>query len=196
MQRSAGGAKSSTTAAGSARQSGRKRKLAEGVRSIDEGARREIEVRRLGALESDNYADTEDGKLEAGEDDEEYNPLKDEDEEETSRKKASLSRRKARAAAVAAAAATASQGGKLPRGMQRFNKPFLDILADDDPELYPPGSLPYSELSSLPSVKPSRHFCSVCGFEAPYTCVRCGSRFCSVRCGTIHGETRCLKWTV
>lgn len=43
---------------------------------------------------------------------------------------------------------------------------------------------------------PQRHFCSVCGFQAPYTCVTCGHRYCSVSCLESHRETRCLKWTV
>ena len=27
-----------------------------------------------------------------------------------------------------------------------------------------------------------------------YKCVRCGSRYCSKRCFTVHTETRCLKF--
>ncbi|KAK4762807.1 hypothetical protein SAY86_008575 [Trapa natans] len=63
-------------------------------------------------------------------------------------------------------------------------------------------------LESLPSHLPSylraavgppgstsrRHFCTVCGFIANYTCVRCGVRFCSCRCQNIHNDTRCLKF--
>lgn len=41
---------------------------------------------------------------------------------------------------------------------------------------------------------PRRHFCSVCGFEGKYTCVTCGSRFCSINCQGTHKETRCMKW--
>ena len=43
---------------------------------------------------------------------------------------------------------------------------------------------------------PQRHFCSVCGFRAPYTCVTCGHRYCTVKCLHTHRDTRCLKWTV
>lgn len=42
---------------------------------------------------------------------------------------------------------------------------------------------------------PQRHFCSVCGFKAPYTCVTCGNRYCSIPCLGTHRDTRCLKWT-
>lgn len=41
-----------------------------------------------------------------------------------------------------------------------------------------------------------RHFCSVCGFNAPYTCITCGMRYCSLQCMQTHRDTRCLKWTV
>lgn len=40
---------------------------------------------------------------------------------------------------------------------------------------------------------PKRHFCSACGFMAPYTCVTCGVRYCSLTCLTTHRDTRCLK---
>ncbi|RWS22275.1 zinc finger HIT domain-containing protein 1-like protein [Leptotrombidium deliense] len=43
---------------------------------------------------------------------------------------------------------------------------------------------------------PKRHFCCVCGFKAPYTCVTCGMRYCCVTCLKTHQDTRCLKWTV
>ncbi|XP_074593071.1 zinc finger HIT domain-containing protein 1 [Brevipalpus obovatus] len=40
-----------------------------------------------------------------------------------------------------------------------------------------------------------RHFCCVCGFAAPYTCIACGMRYCCVACLQTHKDTRCLKWT-
>lgn len=45
-----------------------------------------------------------------------------------------------------------------------------------------------------PSSVARRHFCTVCGFSSNYTCVRCGTRFCSTRCQNIHNDTRCLKF--
>jgi hypothetical protein len=47
-----------------------------------------------------------------------------------------------------------------------------------------------------PSTSSRRHYCSVCGSSANYTCVRCGTRFCSCRCQGIHNDTRCLKFVV
>lgn len=45
-----------------------------------------------------------------------------------------------------------------------------------------------------PTIISRRHFCTVCGDAANYTCVRCGVRFCSCRCQVIHNDTRCLKF--
>jgi hypothetical protein len=33
---------------------------------------------------------------------------------------------------------------------------------------------------------PARPFCAVCGFDGPYTCTRCGSRYCSRSCSDTH----------
>ena len=41
-----------------------------------------------------------------------------------------------------------------------------------------------------------RHFCCVCGFQAPYTCITCGMRYCCSSCLKTHKDTRCLKWTI
>lgn len=41
---------------------------------------------------------------------------------------------------------------------------------------------------------PKRHFCCVCGHTGKYTCITCGSRFCSINCQKTHKETRCMKW--
>jgi hypothetical protein len=71
-------------------------------------------------------------------------------------------------------------------------------------------SFPQANLEALPAHVPSyltasvgpprtasrRHFCQVCGFLAPYTCTRCGARFCSAKCQTVHNDTRCLKFVV
>lgn len=71
---------------------------------------------------------------------------------------------------------------------------FAQLLDDDSrrkPPNYASASAPPPEVFRLPK----RHFCSVCGFKANYTCVTCGMRFCCINCNSIHKETRCLKWT-
>jgi zinc finger HIT domain-containing protein 1 len=38
---------------------------------------------------------------------------------------------------------------------------------------------------------PNKKLCSICGDNAPGSCVRCFSRVCSVKCSNVHNETRC-----
>ena len=52
----------------------------------------------------------------------------------------------------------------------------------------------YLTAAAAPSVLPAKHLCTVCGFEGAYTCVRCGARFCSLRCLRPHEETRCIQF--
>lgn len=62
-------------------------------------------------------------------------------------------------------------------------------------EALPPNAPSYLRAAvGPPSVSARRHFCSVCGYIAPYTCPRCGARFCCARCQTLHNDTRCQKF--
>jgi zinc finger HIT domain-containing protein 1 len=83
-------------------------------------------------------------------------------------------------------------------GIEKWNKPLQQALDEDIARgLVKEGDAEsYSSIAARPSFRPSRKLCSVCGFEAPYTCSRCAVRFCSVRCGSVHEETRCLKFTL
>lgn len=83
----------------------------------------------------------------------------------------------------------------------------LAAMIDEDQRLNPDGPNYSSAAAPAPDrvtdassgkvlIKiPARHFCSVCGFKAPYTCITCGNRYCSVPCLGTHRDTRCLKWT-
>ncbi|KAI8987348.1 hypothetical protein BDF20DRAFT_258970 [Mycotypha africana] len=53
----------------------------------------------------------------------------------------------------------------------------------------------YQTCQVEPSMFPARKFCSVCGFQSTYKCLRCGMKYCSTKCLSTHLETRCLKWT-
>lgn len=83
-----------------------------------------------------------------------------------------------------------------PSGIQRLNKSLQQILLEESAHELPQGMVPYQLIAARPSSKPPRQFCSVCGYAAPYTCTRCAARFCSIPCGVVHDETRCLKFTV
>jgi zinc finger HIT domain-containing protein 1 len=52
----------------------------------------------------------------------------------------------------------------------------------------------YLSVAAKPSKFPTRFFCSVCGYNSKYQCTRCGLRYCSMRCGETHKETRCIKF--
>ncbi|KAI7858152.1 hypothetical protein BDC45DRAFT_565502 [Circinella umbellata] len=75
-------------------------------------------------------------------------------------------------------------------------KTNLNVLLEDARlELLSPNTPSYLTCSAEPSKYPPRHFCSVCGFQSSYKCLRCGMKYCSVKCLGTHQETRCLKWT-
>ncbi|XP_068244225.1 zinc finger HIT domain-containing protein 1-like [Palaemon carinicauda] len=76
---------------------------------------------------------------------------------------------------------------------QRFRKNF-PILLEEEQAICPEGPN-YLTVQAPPSKRPERHLCAVCGFLAPYTCIACGSRYCSIKCLNTHQDTRCLKWT-
>ncbi|CAN6674796.1 hypothetical protein TRVA0_065S00562 [Trichomonascus vanleenenianus] len=40
---------------------------------------------------------------------------------------------------------------------------------------------------------PPNKMCSICGYWGKVTCVRCGAKYCGIRCEATHRETRCLK---
>ncbi|CCI42802.1 unnamed protein product [Albugo candida] len=52
----------------------------------------------------------------------------------------------------------------------------------------------YLTAAAKPSTTPARHFCCICGYFASYSCTRCGSRFCRIKCGDQHKKTGCLKF--
>jgi len=72
---------------------------------------------------------------------------------------------------------------------QLLEEARLDLLLPSDP------SYLKAEMGP-PKAEAPRKFCSVCGFAGPYTCPRCGMRYCSRRCAGTHADTRCLRFTV
>ncbi|KAG8175511.1 hypothetical protein JTE90_009145 [Oedothorax gibbosus] len=77
---------------------------------------------------------------------------------------------------------------------QRFRKNFAALL-EDEAQFFTKDKTNYVTAQVPPSKYPPRKFCAVCGFKAPYTCVQCGTRFCSVKCYGVHQDTRCMKYT-
>ena len=90
-------------------------------------------------------------------------------------------------------------GMRKTRGMISGNargpKGFKDWLDEAELDSLPEGEPSYlTAAAGPPKTRSARKLCSVCGVFSNYTCTRCGTKFCSIRCHTVHSETRCLKF--
>ncbi|RWW53332.1 hypothetical protein BHE74_00040181 [Ensete ventricosum] len=84
---------------------------------------------------------------------------------------------------------------KALENAKKAPRTFIELLQEANLEALPPHVPSYLRAAvGPPSTSSRRHFCTVCGDAANYTCVRCGVRFCSCRCQVIHNDTRCLKF--
>ena len=64
-------------------------------------------------------------------------------------------------------------------------------------EEYEDKEVNYYTITAKSSIFPLRQcFCSVCGYIGNYSCTRCGSKFCSIKCNENHKETRCFKFSM
>lgn len=68
-----------------------------------------------------------------------------------------------------------------------FQALLEDPVNNSDVSQYNAAQVPVSRI-------PARNFCSVCGYRACYKCIVCGTKYCCIKCGETHSETRCLKW--
>lgn len=186
----------------------RKRKTAGRLQNIDAATLAEASNQRLDALENDNHAIDQEAQIHHGE--KEYNPLDgSEDDEEvvpTQRTKSTKKRRKSSAATTAAtrsknraarrrasAHAAPTTNGLPASSLSRWNMSLAKMLQEEEGLERPAGMPSYDDIAARPSTRPIRRFCAVCGYAAVYTCPRCASRFCSVRCGNVHEQMQCMK---
>jgi len=167
------------SASSGGRRSGRLRQLSKKVKTVDKEARLEAQTARLELLENDNYGAAAPTALDLQPDDEEYQQTEDADEGFAKKKRPKKDR------------LLLERAKKTQKYVRNLNK-LLEEL-QDSPDL---PAVNYFTTAALPSQKPSRHFCSVCGLLASYCCTRCGMRFCSVKCNETHKDTRCLKFTM
>ncbi|RZC91839.1 hypothetical protein C5167_021551 [Papaver somniferum] len=163
------------------RTSGRTRKVATkmvaALASTDN--RNQAALARLEALENDN-AGME--TVEANDDDEASLDDEDDDVGYGHKKQAKGTKRKTRQA-------------KALENAKKAPRTFAELLHEANLEAMPSHVPNYLKAAvGPPSSTCRRHFCTVCGFTANYTCVRCGVRFCSCRCQVVHNDTRCLKF--
>ncbi|XP_031271812.1 SWR1 complex subunit 6 isoform X2 [Pistacia vera] len=151
-------------------------KMAAALGSADN--RTQAALARLEALENDNAGIEH---VEINDDDDEAS-LDDDDEGYVQKRQSKGTKRKTRQA-------------KALEDARKAPRTFLELLHEANLESLPPHIPSYLRAAvGPPSSTSRRHFCTVCGFTASYTCVKCGMRFCSIRCQTIHDDTRCLKF--
>mmetsp|Transcript_10974 Transcript_10974/g.14927 ORF Transcript_10974/g.14927 Transcript_10974/m.14927 type:complete len:175 (+) Transcript_10974:75-599(+) len=163
------------------RVSQRKRQVSHSLRKVDEHTRKQLAAARLDALENDNLAPDM-----VGADDSDDYQLSSEDDG-----LGSLGGRKKKKVAKKAGRALQRRGAiNRSRGAKSFSVLLEEAEVEDLPS---PNYL--TAAASPPVAYPPRFFCSICGFTAPYTCVRCGARFCCRKCSLIHCDTRCMKFT-
>ncbi|KAJ8499356.1 hypothetical protein OPV22_009908 [Ensete ventricosum] len=150
-------------------------KMAAALASADN--RTQAALARLESLENDN-AGAE--NMEINDDDDAS--LDDDDQAYVQKKQTKNMKRKTRQA-------------KALENAKRAPRTFMELLQEANLEALPPHVPSYLRAAvGPPSTSSRRHFCTVCGDAANYTCVRCGVRFCSCRCQVIHNDTRCLKF--
>ncbi|KAG2672983.1 hypothetical protein I3760_13G068100 [Carya illinoinensis] len=139
--------------------------------------RAQAALARLEALENDN-AGME--TIEINEDDD--TSLDDEDQVYMHKRQSKGTKRKTRQA-------------KALENARKAPRTFAELLHEASLETLPSHVPSYLRAAvGPPSSTSRRHFCTVCGYAASYTCVKCGMRFCSCRCQNIHNDTRCLKF--
>lgn len=162
------------------------RKVSQRMAVVGEAERQQALAARLDALERDNYQVEE--AFGEGSDDEEFHLQGELDEDDEvgggSRKK---KKRKVDGGMRKTRGMIADKT-KGPRGFREWlDEAELDQAPVDLPTYLSVAAGP--ERTAAP-----RHYCSVCGDSSKYTCTRCGSRYCTIRCYGVHADTRCLKF--
>ncbi|TKY47209.1 SWR1 complex subunit 6 [Spatholobus suberectus] len=133
-------------------------KMAAALASADN--RTQAALARLDALENDNAG----FEIADANNDDDDASLDDEDQVYIQKKQSKGTKRKTRQA-------KALEARRAPRT-------FLELLHEANLESLPPHVPSYWKAAvGPPSSTSRRHFCTVCGFSANYTCVRCGMRF-------------------
>ncbi len=191
MMQSSDGAPPSQSGAGEQRlKSSRQRHIAQALRKVDDAGRDAATRARLDALERDALPDDDEANN-GGDDDEEFvveEPKLDGAMTKIVAKKKTSSKKGGKGRATRDR--ESNKGAASAKTMRTFNQ-LLEANALDEA---PVGIPTYTTIAAgPPSSGAPRKFCSVCGFPSPYTCSRCGMRFCCRKCNQIHSETRCLK---
>jgi hypothetical protein len=71
---------------------------------------------------------------------------------------------------------------------QKRERRFLDTFLLEEAER--PGET-FLSITAPKSRYPPRKICRICLTTAPYVCVACGSRYCSIHCRDVHKDVAC-----
>lgn len=176
----------------------RKRKVSSRLKSIDADAAAEARNTWLDTLEDDNHQAEQEAAL--LQNDDEYlieggtnlDNL-DDDEEGSAFRPTSRKKRRSSTKERALRRRDDEAGGVGGGGIEKWNMSLTRMLQEEEGMERQKGMVGFQEITAKPSKRPVRPFCAVCGYQAAYTCRRCASRFCSLRCGDVHQQTQCLK---
>ncbi len=81
-------------------------------------------------------------------------------------------------------------GGTSRRYGQKREKRFLDAFLLEESERK---GETFISITAPKSRYPVPKLCRICLASAPYTCLGCGVRYCSIRCREIHKDTTCTQ---
>lgn len=164
------------------RRTGRTRKVSQRVATVSVADKEQVATARLAALEGDGRIQETFGQ----DSDDEFQVQASDQEPELGE-----SKRKRKGKSKHASRKTRSRAGE-----SRGQKTFAVLLAEADLSTDPEGPPSYITAAVGPALNCApRKWCSVCGFAAPYSCVRCQTHYCSRKCYAVHSDTRCLKFT-
>eukprot|EP01035_Chromulina_nebulosa_P019448 gene19448-25329_t len=155
----------------SKRSSTRVKTISKSMRYIDNETRRDYKDRRILQLEADNYIEGLD--LTTGVDIDDNDNSDDETNKKNKRKTNSANKNK--------------WSNRKIKTLERI------IVEQGYHESDPYNNPNYLTIIAEPSIFPPKHFCSVCGNDGIYSCIRCGLRYCNITCYDNHKETRCMK---
>jgi len=173
--------------------------VSKAMRTVDHATRVEVRDKRLAALEADNYAEEDLTAL-----DEAYGDDLDGDRGDKDSSPQLSKKKKAKLNAAGVSKWALRRNKPLERiiheqvydteaGTYAFRGDFFG--ADKSVLVVRCGRFPnVSSVNAAPSALPPRKFCSVCGLSGFYTCTRCGSKSCSIKCMTHHKESLCLRF--
>lgn len=169
----------------------------EGNRTLDDSARRNRRNRQLDGLEQDNSHDDPHANII-------WNKAAPKFGDEMiggpPAKKAKKGKDDKSASAVHPDKARRRKLARPEFNKQRFKKTFNAHVVEHSKVIQSSTDADYRRINAYflctapPSNKPPRKFCAACGKTSNYSCIRCGARYCGIRCRDIHNDTRCMKW--